>query len=65
MKNQKWRRKAKRLFGYCISRKCTECKYYKVSHATPYETDFDCFAPSYLPSLDGIRMLEKEFKNKK
>lgn len=65
MRNKKWKRKVKRLFGYCMSRKCPECKYYDIVLCTPFEVDFDCCAPSYLPGHTGIRILEKEFKNKK
>lgn len=61
MKNKKWKRKAKRLYGYCCSIKCPQCKYYKIVNCTPYEVDFDCCAPCYLPGNTDIRILEKEF----
>ncbi len=64
MKNKKWKRKAKRLLGYCIKTKCPECKYYKIVYSSPFETEFDCCAPSYMPGISrGIRFIEKEFNN--
>lgn len=54
MKNKRWKRKAKKLFGYCISRKCIDCKFYNED---------DCCSESYIPAQTNIRDLEKEFKN--
>lgn len=30
MKNKKWKRKAKKLVGYCMTTRCPNCKYYKA-----------------------------------
>lgn len=64
MKNKKWKRKAKRLVGYCMTTRCPNCKYYKAFIDWDEEIIFDCAAPSYLPGASSIRIVEKELRGK-
>lgn len=65
LKNKPWKRKAKRLLGYCVTNKCFDCKYY--SNIVDSEGYYygDCSAPAYLPQLSGIRAIEIELRNSK
>ena len=64
MKNKRWKRKAKRLLGYCMKTKCTNCKYYNSYINWDGDVTFDCAAPSYLPGITSLRIIEKELKGK-
>lgn len=65
-KNKKWKRKAKRLLGNCLSQKCDECEYYNYELVTPFDVDLDFCFTIYRPVFTGkgIRELEKEFRGK-
>lgn len=60
MKNKKWKRKAKRIIGNCMTAECQKCKFYEM-YITNEEVICDCRYG--IPVLGGIRNLEKAIKN--
>lgn len=64
MKNKKWKRKAKRLYGHCHNTICPQCKYveyfpeYYMGEEVGYYT---CCSQCY--EGESLRELERWFKN--
>lgn len=68
-RNKRYKRKAKRFIGYCINKKCCDCKYLKYIHKylEIYEEDSYnqcCCTLKYKYKNEGIREIEKYFKGK-
>lgn len=63
MKNKKWKRKAKRIIGKCLSNGCKNCKYLD-SYISNWNEELveECILS--IPPLEGYRRIEKNIKNK-
>lgn len=67
-RNKRYKRKTKRLIGYCINKKCCDCEHFKSN--VLYDTYYECYEEEYYCNLkynyegEGYRWIEKHFKGK-
>lgn len=69
-RNKRYKRKAKRLIGHCINKKCRDCEHFKMY--VSYDTYYECYEEEYCCDLkfgcdyegEGYRWIENYFKGK-